>query len=248
MNKCRTVAIIQARTSSKRLAKKVLIKLGEKTVLEHVIERAMKACEIELVVVATSNHPEDDEIEKICRLAGAGCFRGSIDNVLERYVQAAQKFNADIVVRLTADNPLTEPGWIDMAVAKLKAEILDYVNAKLPDEFPVGMGNEVITTKALQKSLANAKVREDFEHVTWYCLSHRNEFKLAFLTNPDKASGVNFRVTLDEPDDLKLLKTLWKRFPNQLSHSGLVAVLKKEPGVFTINKNVKEHPNLYTRN
>ncbi len=246
----KVVAIIQARVSSSRLPNKVLTQLSGQTVLEHVIERVKHAARVDEVVVATSVEASDNRIEELCRKKGISCFRGSLENVLERYVQASRKFGADIVVRVTADSPLVEPRWIDQAILFLQNGNVDYSNAKLPEEFPVGMGCEVITKEALEESLANAKMKEDFEHVTWHCLSHRNQFKIHFLSNPEKEANMNVRLALDEPNDLKLLVEIFKRLYSKnknLGYAEIVKLYRSSPELFEMNQSVKEKPNLYVR-
>lgn len=245
----KTIAVIQARMSSERLPKKVLLKIGGETVLEHVIRRTQKAKRVDGVVVATSAQKEDDLIENECSRLGVACYRGSLENVLERYVKSAEKYNADIVVRITADSPLVEPAWIDQAVHELIARDRDYVNAKLPEEFPTGMGCEVIAYRALLKSLENAKIEQDFEHVTWYCLSHRDQFKIHFLTNFTKWHPKELRLSLDESADYELINTIW----NELSHEKFIdyqtigRLYQRKPHLFELNKHIQEKPNLYTR-
>jgi len=226
----------------------MMLNLGGLPALVHVIRRVKRAKQVSEVVVATSRESGDDEIVELSARENVGIYRGSLDNVLQRYVEAASQFSGDVIVRITGDSPVLESQWIDDAILKLKSNQLDYVGAKSPEEFPVGMGNEVMTFELLQKSLKLSKTQEDFEHVTWYCLSHQNEFKIAFLSNPDKISGVDFRVTLDEESDLKLLREVFARLGSTCSYQNLADLYKKEPSLFDINRNVKEKPNLYARN
>ena len=101
---------------SSRLPKKVLMKLGRKTTLEYMIERVKKSKLIEKVVVATTNDPKDDQIFDLCRKKKINCFRGSENDVLDRYYQTSKKYNASIVVRLTSDCPLIDPNLIDLTI------------------------------------------------------------------------------------------------------------------------------------
>ena len=112
-------AIIQARMSATRLPGKVLLPLGEGTVLEHTIGQVKKAKSIGRVVVATSDGADDDTIAALCEKVGVPVFRGSLNDVLDRYYSAAKKFGAEHIARITSDCPLIEPGIIDRVVREL---------------------------------------------------------------------------------------------------------------------------------
>ena len=110
------VGIIQARTTSSRLPNKVLLKLERKTVLEHVYLRVSQSKLINKVIVATSNHSSDDKIEELCNLKKMNCFRGNLDDVLDRFYHCAKENNSDYIVRITADCPLIDPTVIDSII------------------------------------------------------------------------------------------------------------------------------------
>lgn len=245
----KTVAIIQARMSSARLPKKTLLKIGNLTALEHVVKRAQKARLVDQVIVATSDQKEDNPIERECARLGIPCFRGSLQNVLARYCLAARSHQADIVVRITADSIFLEPEWIDKGILEIKNQKMDYVGVKLAEEFPTGMGNEVITLEALEKSLQKASTEEDFEHVTWYCLSHRDQFKISFLENPDKWHSKELRLALDERADYQMIQLIWSKLKGEgfIDYETLGRLYRREPFIFEMNKNIQENPNLYVK-
>jgi spore coat polysaccharide biosynthesis protein SpsF len=125
------VAIIQARMSSKRLPGKVLMNLSKKPVLEHIIDR-IKVCKtIDNIVVATSNHASDDKIEKFCNQKHVPIYRGSLDDVLDRFYQAANIYNADAILRITGDCPVIDPEIIDTIVTSFKRDKVDYVDCQV---------------------------------------------------------------------------------------------------------------------
>ena len=136
----KVVAIIQARMSSSRLPGKVMLHLGGKTLLEQVVDRVKSATKINEIVIATSTQEEDFIIEDKAKQIGTKCVRGSLNHVFSRFKQAILESGADIVVRITADNPLTNAELIDKAVERLINENLEYVSFK---NIPVGTGVEV---------------------------------------------------------------------------------------------------------
>ena len=180
----KVVTIIQARTSSSRLRNKVLFNLNGKTLLGQVIESAKTIKKSDEIWVATSINHEDDVIEFICKENNINCFRGSLNDVRSRFYSISKKTNADIIVRVTADNPFTEPSYIDQMVSYLKFnKNIDYVcmnKSMILD----GTGSEVFTSKSLIKSINMSNSKEDLEHVTPF-IKNNNQFKIKYLKPAD---------------------------------------------------------------
>ncbi|MFN2152940.1 MAG: cytidylyltransferase domain-containing protein [Anaerolineales bacterium] len=179
----KTIAIIQARMSSSRLPGKVLLDLGGKPMLEWVVERTRRAQYVNEVVVATTLDPADDPIFEFCKRKDYRVGRGSVYDVLDRFYQAATHFQADVVVRITADCPLIDPGLIDDAVRlllsgtgaldlrlKLSASRFDFIANRLPPPwgrtYPIGLDVEVMTFDALERAWRTAIPKHQREHVT----------------------------------------------------------------------------------
>ena len=179
----KTIAIIQARMSSSRLPGKVLLDLGGKPMLEWVVERTRRAQYVSEVVVATTLDPSDVPVFEFCKRTDYRVDRGSVHDVLDRYYQAARHFQADVVVRVTADCPLIDPALIDDAVRlllsgtgaldlrlKLSASRFDFVANRLPPPwgrtYPIGLDVEVITFDALERAWRTAIPKHQREHVT----------------------------------------------------------------------------------
>src|SRR5512133_3030988 len=143
----RVVAIVQARMSSSRLPGKVLLDLAGQPMLARVVERARRSRRIDQVAVATTTDPSDDPVEAFCRERGYACVRGSMHDVLDRYYQAARQLQAGVIVRLTADCPLVDPGLIDETVQAFHREEVDFACNRLPPPFtrtyPIGLDVEV---------------------------------------------------------------------------------------------------------
>src|SRR5438132_2399961 len=162
----RVVAIIQARMTSSRLPGKVLADVCGKPMLYYVVTRAQQAKRLDLVVVATSNESSDDTIETFCELHRVSCFRGSKDDVLDRYYRAAERYRGDVIVRLTADCPLIDPLIIDKVVETLLPGNFDYVSNIREVTYPDGLDTEVFTQNTLNQTWREAATPSEREHVT----------------------------------------------------------------------------------
>lgn len=202
------LAIVQARVSSSRLPGKVLKPILGKPMLEHQLERIDRCKNIDELIVATSNGSDDDEIEDICRRMGVYCFRGALDNVLDRFYKCAEQFNPRHVVRLTGDCPLSDPGMIDELIDFYRRSKCDYVSNSNPPTLPDGLDAEVFSFDALKTAWGNAKLTSEFEHVTPYIRNHPEKFTVSSWTNREDLS--HLRWTVDEPEDFDLVKQIYE--------------------------------------
>ncbi|MBT9614052.1 MAG: glycosyltransferase family protein [Burkholderiales bacterium] len=231
------VAIIQARMSSSRLPGKVLMPLAGKPVLEHVVRR-IRACKtITKVVVATSTEHTDDAIQAWCEKEEVSHYRGSLDDVLDRYYQAAKTYQADVVVRITADCPALDPTIVDEVVTGFLAGGYDYYG--LSGEFPDGLDCTVFSFAALERAWREAKLKSEREHVGPYIEKHPELFKTGGLKKFEGLS--HHRWTLDEPRDYEFLQAIFARLYREETPflaPEILALLDKEPEVMTINSNI----------
>ena len=161
----RIVAIIQARVGSKRLPRKVLKKVVGRPVLWHIIQRLKKTVTINEIIVATTVKEVDKPIIKIAIEAGVKTFAGSEEDVLDRYYHAAKTYEANIIVRITADNPLIDPAEVDKIVTCYLNDDFDYFSNSCPEEegrfkptYPEGLDTEVISFRALECALEECKL------------------------------------------------------------------------------------------
>lgn len=211
MKKAGTHAIIQARMGSTRLPGKILLPfVGEHTFLEWVVDRLRTSRVLDNVIVATTTNPLDDAIEALCVRRGYASMRGSEEDVLGRYVEAAQKFESRVIVRAISDNPLVDIGEMDRMIGILESDKLDYANNH-PGGLPGGTGTEVFTYEAFKRVAADAKDPYEHEHVTPYFYRHPELFTqrtVAPAVLHPFASQV--RLTLDTPEDLQMLQALAK--------------------------------------
>lgn len=236
------LAILQARCSSSRLPQKVLKDILGKPMLLHQIDRINKSKLIDKLVVATSNDISDDIMEK--RLTGSNIdvFRGSLDDVLDRYYQCALKYNPDYIVRITGDCPLIDWNIIDMVVKKHINEGNDYTSNALEPTYPDGLDVEVMNFTVLKKAWVNAKLPSEREHVTPYIYKNRNLFKIGCFKNIENLSEL--RWTVDELEDFKFVKTIYELLYNDNKYftiDDILKVLKENPEVGQINSQFKRN-------
>lgn len=204
----RVAAIVQARMGSSRHPGKTLETLGEIPVLDWVLARLSQADSLSEIIVATTDLPIDDVIVEAVRDQAVGVVRGSSDDVLDRYRLAASGSDADVIVRVTADCPLIDPLIVDLAVDTLVATESVYVSTSLDGRFPRGFDVEAFNRDALEVAAAEATDPLEREHVTLYIYRRPDRFVCAQVPAPEWARHPELRLTLDEGDDLRLLRRL----------------------------------------
>jgi spore coat polysaccharide biosynthesis protein SpsF len=261
-----TIAIIQARMASSRLPGKVLLDIGGQPMLGRVVERVRRASTVSQVVVATTIDASDDPVANFCRENAYPCTRGSAQDVLDRYYQAAQLFAADIVVRVTADCPVIDPGLIDDAVKALFedrsgelgvakssfafdtsnlpiATRYDFVANRLPPPwgrtYPIGLDVEACTFAGLKTAWKEATLPHQREHVMPFFYDHPGRFRIRHLNHTEDAGA--YRWTVDTPQDLELLRLIYSHFAGRDDFSWLevLALFKQEPELGRINAQVR---------
>lgn len=237
------VCIMQARTGSTRLPKKILKKVKNKTILEHDIERVLEAKTLNKLVIATTEKTEDDVIVEIAEKYSVGHFRGSEDNVLSRYYFAAKKYNAEIVIRITSDCPLIDPEIIDDMVdefIKLRSiENIDYLSNKIKMTFPRGLDVEVFSFDALERTFLNATRKSEMEHVTPYIYSNPDKFRIKNYENDIDYSM--YRWTLDTEEDFLLIKTIYDHLYDEKEmflFKDILEFVQNNPEISKLNEHV----------
>lgn len=236
----KTVCIIQARMGSTRLPGKVLQPLLDKPLLFWDVYRVKKARLIDEVLIATTTDSRDDAIVELCNSAGWGYFRGSEDDVLDRYYQAAQKQHAGVVVRVTSDCPLIDPQVLDYILAGFyaAAPAVDYASNSIMRTYPRGLDTEVFTFAALETAW-----REDNsswrEHVTPFIYNHPERFRLLPVTNPTDYS--HHRWTVDTPEDYELVRRIYEHFGHgEFGWRDVLDVLDQHPDWVAINQHIEQ--------
>jgi spore coat polysaccharide biosynthesis protein SpsF len=261
----RILTIIQARMSSKRLPGKVLLDIAGEPMLVRVVERARRAKTVDEVIVATTSDPLDEAIEKLCRERGYACYRGSVQDVLDRYYQAALVFKAAVVVRLTADCPIIDDLVIDETVnaflgrpageteplsGRFEDIPYDFAANRLPPPwkrtYPIGLDTEVCSFPALEIAWREAKLPHQREHVMPFLYEDFTEsqetasrFRVRLVNHiPDYG---RLRWTVDTQEDLDLVREIYRRFKQRddFSWHDVLALFKREPDLAKINSDVR---------
>lgn len=246
----KVVAIIQARMAASRLPGKVLLDICGKPMLARVIERTRMANLVDDVVVATTLDASDDAVQEFCENRGIKCYRGSMDDVLDRYYQAALENDAEVIVRITADCPLIDPSLVDQTVREFLDRKVDFAATRLPPPlkrtYPIGLDVEVVSFSALQRTWREATQKHEREHVLPYLYETEGRFKI-FVLNNDIDYG-NLRWTVDTPEDLELLRVVYQRFlPREdFSWEEVLQLFEREPELGRINAQVKHKTYLDT--
>ncbi len=234
------VAIIQARMGSTRLPGKVLMDLGGATVLSRVVHRTQRSRLVAQVVVATTTSGSDEVIVSEASKLEVPVFRGSEQDVLDRYWQASLKFHADVIVRITSDCPLIDPELIDQTIQTLLQEGADYGSNGLPPRFPRGLDAEVFTATALERAQQQAHKPYEREHVTPYFYENPEFFRLACINNSTNQG--HHRWTLDTAEDLRFLRSIYSHFSPRDSFSWreVLALVELQPSLSAINGHVRQ--------
>ncbi|MDG5776187.1 glycosyltransferase family protein [Haloarculaceae archaeon H-GB2-1] len=210
-----TAGIIQARMGSSRLPGKVMLPLGGRFELEHVVERVSRATEIDTVIVATTTKTADDIVAWCAEDAGVSVFRGDESNVLDRLYRAAKSVDADEVVRITADCPLLDPAVVDEVVLRRRAAGVDYASNILERTFPRGLDVEAFSWGSFEHVYDCAVDPAELEHVTLYYRDNPSEFSLSNVSSTDVydeeslLDRTDLRLTLDEAADYRLLRAIF---------------------------------------
>ena len=231
-------AIIQARVGSTRLPGKVLMDLGGQSVLSRVVRRVGRVRSLQQAVVATSIAPPDDAIASACARMQVPCFRGSEDDVLDRYYQAARSWPSDAVVRITSDCPLIDPEVVDQAIEMFLEKGADYASNSLQRTYPRGLDTEVFTFAALEMNWRAAREPHQREHVTPFFYEHPELFRVSSIAAPKDYS--QYRLTLDTVDDLRLMREVYASFGNRdtMSWREVVELLERRPELSALNSHV----------
>lgn len=237
------VAIIQARMGSTRLPGKILKKVNGRTLLDYQIERVMQSKMINQIIIATTVKESDDPIVDFCIKANIDYYRGSEEDVLSRYYEAAKKFEADIIVRLTSDCPIIDPEVIDRVIQYYieNRSKLDYVSNTIERTYPRGLDTEVFSFNVLKQAHKEAILDRDREHVTAYFYTNPDEFRLGFVKHDLDYSG--YRWTVDTEEDFKLIELILNSLYVEgtiFDLSDVISLLEKHPGWNEINKHIEQ--------
>ena len=233
-------AIIQARVGSTRYPNKVFAELAGKPLIFHVVDRLKKSQRIQNIVIATTINPLDDSIELWAYQNKIDCFRGDENNVLSRYYYAAKEFNADIIVRITADDPFKDYVIIDHVIDVLINENLSFAYNNNPPTFPEGLDTEVFTFDALEEAFAKSIDVFEKEHVTQYF--YRNKSAFPQINVPHSINISNLRWTIDTEKDMEMAQLVYDKLYHEKKNflmNDILELINKNPDIALINQDVQ---------
>jgi spore coat polysaccharide biosynthesis protein SpsF len=240
-------AIVQARLASERLPGKVLLPLGGKPILHHVLERTRAMEGIDHIILATGNPEENRELILLAEEMGIESFAGSDNNVLERFVLAARPHSPEFVVRITADNPFVDVEYGSMAVEIARESKPDLSSVI---HIPLGTALEVISFQALEMSLEGGHEEYHFEHVTPFIKEHQELFRIerypVEIDNPFN----ELRLTVDTPSDYHLAETIYDNLYNgkPFPLSKVISFLKTRTHLLELNRNIVQRSMTHSAN
>jgi len=239
--KLRVAAVIQARMSSTRLPGKVLQPLAGQPVLWHIIHRLRKCRSVDVIAIATSNRPSDDQLVEFARMQGVELVRGPEDNVLQRFALAAAQLDPDVILRVTGDAPLVDPGSVDGLVETLIREGAEYCTGEIGVD-SINEGFCPFTRGALDRLLGEAA--DDpvaIEHVTAYFKAHPESYRIAYVPIPRAHRFKGARISVDTPADLRFIEELYARTgarPGDIEITDVVKQLRSCPELLEINRHI----------
>jgi len=213
MEKRNNLAVLQARMSSSRLPGKVLMEVNGKPMIYWQIQRILQSKEISKLVVATSDCPTDDALIKYLESINCDIIRGSLDDVLARFIKVENIYNPDSIIRLTGDCPLVMPELIDSMIKKFYKVKVEYLSNIIELTYPDGLDIEIIKAGTLSKLTAMNLLNNEREHVTLGIINRLDQFRSFNVANLSDLSS--YRWTVDTEDDLVFVRGVFKAFTSR---------------------------------
>ena len=230
MNEINTLLIIQARTSSHRLPGKVLIPVNRKPILEWQTLRVLQTASIDQVVMATSVESSDDEVEAIANKCGVPTVRGSLENVVSRFIKAVDIYEPKVVIRITGDCPLYMPTLCDLMMNEFEKSKVDYLSNTLIPTYPDGCDIEIFSSGVIRELAQMHLTSSELEHVTLGIYQRNQHFNCKnFANNVNESSH---RWTLDTPDDLEFIRKIYEEFKGRetnFAYQDVMSFLRENP-------------------
>ena len=237
------LCIVQARSSSSRLPGKVLKPILGNPMILHEIERLRRSVRIEKIVLATSRDTSDDMLANTVSENGIGVYRGSLDDVLDRYYQCAKEYSPEHVVRITGDCPVIDWRVVDAVIEKHLTEENDYTSTS--EEYPDGLDTEVIRFSVLERVWKKARLTSEREHVTLYIRNHADKFQCGQMGYPQNLNQM--RWTVDEPQDFEFIRQVYKSlYPSNADFTmkDILRLLEQRPDMLAINQGIQRNAGL----
>lgn len=239
-------AVVAARMASTRMpGKSMALLAGGRPSLAHIIVRLKRSRYLDGIVVATTDRPTDDPIRACAAEEGVPVFSGSEEDVLDRTLRAARSVEADVIVQVTGDCPLIDAEVVDQTVVAYLRGKPDYACNRLPETYPNGLDTEVFSTDLLGEVARLTKAPDDREHVTLYIYEHPERYQLLNVSAPAKHHWPELRLTLDTPEDYRLISAIYDALYPTNPNFGLSDTLdwlRAHPHLLDVNKHIRQKP------
>lgn len=232
---------IEARMNSSRLPGKSLKLLYGKPMLARMIERLKRVKLADVIVIATTNQPEDDPIVDLADKIGVGSYRGSSEDVLERVLKAAQKYEIDIIVETCGDCPLIDPAIIEMEIQAFLNNDVDYVGCNLMKTFPLGLDAKLFSTNTLEEVSNVTNDPADRENVSLYIYEHPEKYRLLNIEAKGKQRRPDLRLVVDYQEDFDLIESIYKELYERkpaFDYDDILSLFSQYPDLSKMNKDV----------
>ena len=237
--------IIQARTGSKRFPSKILYKIDHRTVIEYLIDNIAQKFKKKNIIIATTKNKRDNKLVKLVKKLKINYFRGSEENVLNRYINCGKKFNVKNVIHITSDCPLVDTNLIYKMINIFNKKKIDYLANTYPpkkSKFPDGTDIEIYKYKSLVRLNKLTQKDEDKEHVTNFFWKNPRLFKTMIVNNKKNLSM--YKYSLDYKNELLLIKKILKKIKLKnlnLNYQNIFKIIKNDNSIKNIsNKNLKK--------
>lgn len=233
----RVIGLVAVRMKSSRLKNKAMLNLNGKPLILQLLLRLKKSKRMTDVVLCTSKRPDDRILLEIAGKNGFKAFAGSEDDVMDRFIRAGEKEKADIIVRITGDNPLTDPGIIDRMIESHIGSGADYTRV---DNLPIGVTAEVISFTALKKAFQMAEDSGYSEYMTNYFVEYPEVFRLNILQPDENTKRSQYRLTVDYQEDYELMQKIFGHFNKSawFSLEDVIKFLDDNPDIAGINARI----------
>lgn len=230
---------IEARMDSSRLPGKTLKLLHGRPMLARMIERLKRVKLADVIVLATTDQPEDNPVVDLAKEMGIGYYQGSSDDVLDRVLKAAQKYDIDLIVETCGDCPVIDPGILDMQIQTFLNNNVDYVGCYLVKTFPIGLDAKLFTTKTLAEVAVLANDSPDRENVSLYIYEHPERYKLLNIEAKGKCRRPDLRLVVDYKEDFDLVEIIYKELYDKnpfFDLNDILGLFERRPELAEINK------------
>lgn len=210
-----------------------------KSILEHIVEFLKHSKLTDRIIVATTTLAEDDKIQKLSKNLGIDCYRGNPHDVLERYYECAKLFEGDLIIRITADNPLIDPTLVDEVIQICKDTECDYASNMIHQTYPLGYLVEALTFDALKKLNFTQKDPLSREHVTHHIRQNPQMYNIEEVFAPSELARPNWRLTIDNIEDFHLISEIFSRLyepGSVIEYRRVVELLDENKDLLKINK------------